>query len=72
MTARRRARAGWFRAVRGRAGQPGGRHTAEYVAAHRDGTGLFPQGQACRVHPGNDEVGDRGDNDRHGSKGSNG
>lgn len=38
---------GWFRAPRGRADQPDGRHSPEYVGRHQD-TGMFPVGAAGR------------------------
>lgn len=40
-----------LRLTRGRAEQPDGRHTAEYVASTDTRTGMFPLGGARRVTP---------------------
>jgi hypothetical protein len=61
---------GWFRAPRGRAAQPDGRHTPEYVSTNgadperTDGVGMFPLGEAGREsleqhHRAEPERGDR-------------
>ena len=61
---------GWFRAARGRANQPAGRHTPEYVERHgpgpdgSHGVGMFPLGAAGREslaqhHAADPERGDR-------------
>jgi hypothetical protein len=61
----------WFRAARGRANQPAGRHTPEHIAAQRaayagqpNADGRYPVGQPLRV-PRDDGQLDRGDNDPH-------
>lgn len=65
MTWGRRHRAGWFVRERGRAGQPPGRHTPEYVATNGVGqVGMYPLGAAGRV-PADTDLGDRGGRDRY-------
>lgn len=62
MSWQHRQRGRWFRAPRGRADQPAGRHTLEYVARHQD-TGMFPVGAAGRESLAQHRAGepDRGD-----------
>ncbi len=49
MSGAHRAAGRWFRSPRGRASQPDGRHTPEYLAAVEPDRGMFPMGEAQRV-----------------------
>jgi hypothetical protein len=67
---RRRHRVGWLVREHGNPEQPAGRHTAEYLAANREGgVGMYPMGQSMRVprRPWDDLDGDleRLNNDPH-------
>jgi hypothetical protein len=58
---------GWWRAARGRAGQPEGRHTPHYLEAVEPGLGMYPMGAAGREsldqhHQAEPERGDRHSN----------